>query len=74
MIKKLCIRKIVGRRNFRVLIDCGDPGLENLLPLGERKISKSGDCWDRRPPLTVISDERIPPNLISEVNTCTVVG
>jgi hypothetical protein len=40
MIKQLCIRKIVRSRNVRVLINCGDPGLEDLLPVGERKISK----------------------------------
>ena len=34
MIKQLCIRKIVRSRNLRVLIDCGDPGLENLMPVG----------------------------------------
>ena len=33
-------RKIVRSRNVRVLIDCSDPGLENLLPAGEHKISK----------------------------------
>jgi hypothetical protein len=33
-------RKIVGSRNLRVLIDCSDPGLENLFPVGEHKISK----------------------------------
>lgn len=37
MIKQLCIRKIVGSRNVRVLIDCGDPGLEGLFPAGEHK-------------------------------------
>ncbi len=35
-----CIGKIVQTRNVRVLIDCSDPGLENLLPLVEHKISK----------------------------------
>ena len=74
MIKQLCIRKIVRSRNVRVLIDCGDPGLENLLPVGEYKVAKTGDGSDRRPPLTVTSDERSPPNLISEVNTCAVLG
>jgi hypothetical protein len=34
MIKQLCVGKIVGTRNVRVLIDCSDPGLENLLPSG----------------------------------------
>jgi hypothetical protein len=53
MIKQLCIREIVRRRNAGVLIDCRDPGLENLLPVGEHKVAKLGDCWDRRPPLTV---------------------
>jgi hypothetical protein len=67
MIKQLCIRKIVRSRNIRVTIDNSDPGLENLLPVGEYKVAKTG-CCDRRPPLTVTSDERNPPNLISEVN------
>jgi hypothetical protein len=69
MIKQLCIRKIVRSRNVRVLIDCSDPGLENLLPIGEYKVAKIGDCSDLRLPLTVPSDERDPPNLISEVNS-----
>jgi hypothetical protein len=34
MIKQLRVRKIVRSRNIRVLIDCGDPGLENLMPVG----------------------------------------
>ena len=74
MIKQLCIRKIVRSRNVRVLIDCGDPGLENLLPVSEYKIAKPRDCSDRRPPLIVTSDERNPPNLISEVNTSVTLG
>ena len=57
-----------------MLIDCSDPGLENLLPMGEYKVAKPGDCSDRRPPLTVTSDERNPPNLISEVNTSVALG
>ena len=43
MIKQLCIRKIVGSRNVRVLIDCGDPGLEDLFPAGEHKIREPSD-------------------------------
>jgi len=74
IIKQLCIRKIVRSRNVWVLIDCGNPGLENLLPVGEYKIAKPRDCSDRRPPLIVTSDERNPPNLISEVNTSAVLG
>ena len=74
MIKQLCIGKIVRSRNVWVLIDCSDPGMENLLPVGEHKIAKPGDCSDRRPPLTVTSDERNPPNLISEVNTSVALG
>ena len=74
MIEKLRIRKIVRSRNLRVLIDCTDPGLENLLTLGEYKVAKAADCSDRRPPLTVTSDERSPPNLISEVNTSATLG
>jgi hypothetical protein len=73
MIKQLRIGKIVGSRNVWVLIDGGDPGLENLLPVREDKISKPSDCWGRGLCLKVTSDERNPPNLISEVNTCTVV-
>jgi hypothetical protein len=52
-----------------VLINCSDPGLENLLPVGEHKVAKLRDCWDRRLPLIVTSDGRNPPNLISEVKT-----
>jgi hypothetical protein len=74
MIKQLCIRKIVRSRNVWVLIDCTDPGLENLLPVGEYKVAKTGDCSDRRPSLIVASDERGPPNLISEVNTYAALG
>ena len=74
MIKQLCIRKIVRSRNVWVLIDCTDPGLENLLPVGEYKVAKTGDCCDRRPSLIVASDERGPPNLISEVNTYAALG
>jgi len=69
MIKKLCIRKIVRSRNLRVLIDRSDPGLKDLLPVGEHKVSKPSDGWDLRPALAVTSDERNPPNLISDVNT-----
>ncbi len=74
MIKQSCIRKIVRSRNVRVLIDCTDPGLENLLTVGEYKVAKTGGCSDRRPPLTVTSDERSPPNLISEVNNSAALG
>jgi hypothetical protein len=74
MIKQLCIRKIVRSRNVWVLIDCSDPGLENLLTVGEHKVTKTGDCSDLRLPLTVPSDERDPPNLISEVNTFAALG
>ena len=58
MIKQLCICKIVRSRNVWVLIDGSDPGLENLLTVGEYKVAKTGDCSDRRPALTVTSDER----------------
>jgi len=60
MIKQLCVGKIVGSRNARVLLDCSDPGVENLVPVGEYKVTKIGDCSDRRPPLTVTSDECSP--------------
>ena len=43
MIKQLCIGKIVRTRNVRVLIDRSDPGMENLVPVGEYKVAKSGD-------------------------------
>lgn len=58
MIKQLCIGKIVRSRNVWVLIDCSYPRMENLVPVGEYKVAKSGDCSDRRPALTVTSDER----------------
>jgi hypothetical protein len=74
MIKKLCIGKIVRSRNVRVPIDCSDPGLENLVPVGENKVAETGDCSDRRLPLSVTGDERSPPNLISELNTSAVLG
>ena len=74
MIKQLRISKVVRSRNVRVLIDCRDPGLENLLPAGEYKVAKTGDCSNCRPFLTVTSDGRNPPNLISEVNSCAALG
>jgi hypothetical protein len=74
MIKQLCICKIVRSRNVRMLIDCGDPRLKNLLPVGEYKISKASDCWGRGRCLIVTSDGRNPPNLISEVNTFAALG
>ena len=74
MIKQLRIGKIVRSSNVRVPVDCGDPGLENLLPVGEYKVAKTGDCSGRRPALTVTSDERNPPNLISEVDTRAALG
>lgn len=57
MIKKLCIGKIVRSRNVWVLIDCSNPRLENLVPVGENKVAKTGDCSDRRLALSVTSDE-----------------
>ena len=57
-----------------MLIDCSDPGMENLVPMGEYKVAKTGDCSDRRPALTVTSDERSPPNLVSEVNPSAALG
>ena len=74
MIEQLRVGKIVRSGNVRVPIDCGDPGSENLLPIGEYKVAKTGDCSGRRPALTVTSDGRNPPNLISEVNTCAALG
>jgi hypothetical protein len=56
------------------LVDCSDPGLENLLPVAEYKVAKTGDCSDRRPSLTVTSDGRKPPDLISEVDTLAALG
>ena len=58
MIKQLCIGKIVRGRNAWVLIDCTYPRMENFVPMGEYKVAKTGDCSDRRPALTVTSDER----------------
>lgn len=57
MIKELCIGKIVRSRNVWVLVDCSDPGLENLLPVGEYEVAKTSDRSDRRPLLNVTSDE-----------------
>jgi hypothetical protein len=74
MIKQLCIGKIVRCRNVWVLINCSDPRMENLVPMGEYKVAKTGDRSDRRPPLPVTSDERNPPSLISEANTSVVLG
>ena len=74
MIKQLCIGKIIRSRNVWVLIDCSDPGLENLLPSGEYKVAKTGDCSNRRLPLSVASNERSPPNLISGVKTSAALG
>jgi len=55
-------------------IDCGDPGVENLLLLSVHKISKPSDVWVLRPALVVMSYGRIPPNLFSDANTYVVVG
>ena len=57
MIKQLCVGKIVRTGNVRVLIDCSDPRLENLLPMGKYKVAETGDCFDRRPLLNVTSDK-----------------
>jgi len=57
-----------------MLIDCGDPGMENLFAVSEDKVAKTGDCSDRRPLLIATSDERSPPNLLSEVNTSAALG
>jgi hypothetical protein len=48
--------------------------MENLVPMGDYKVTKTGDCSNRRPALNVTSDERSPPNLISEVNTSAALG
>jgi len=32
--------------------------MENLVPVGEYKVAKTGECSDRRIPLIVTSDER----------------
>jgi hypothetical protein len=74
MIKQLRICQVVRSRNVRVLIDCSDPGLENLLPMGEYKVAKTRDCASRRLPLTRTSDERNPPDLISGVGTYAALG
>ena len=46
--------------------------MENLVPMGEYKVAKTGDCSDRRLPVT--SDDRNPPSLISEANTPVASG
>src|SRR5215472_299042 len=74
MIKQLRICKILRSRNVWVLIDGSDPRLENLLSTREHKIGKTSDCWARKLCLIVTNDGRSPPNLISDVNTCTAVG
>ena len=48
--------------------------MENLVPMGEYKVAKTGDCANRRLSLPVTSDERNPPSLISEANTSLVLG
>ncbi len=58
MIKQLCIGEILRGRNAWVLIDCSYPRMENLVPMGEYKVAKTGDRSDRGPALTVTSDER----------------
>ena len=68
MIQQLRVGKIVRSRNVRVFIDRSDPGLENVLPLSDYKVAKTGGDCDRRPFLNVTSDERNPPNLISGTN------
>ena len=40
MIKQLCICKIVRSRDAWVLINSGDPGLEDLVPMGKDKVAK----------------------------------
>ena len=57
MIKQLCVGKIVRGRNARVLLDSSDPGVENLVPVGEYKSTKIGYCSDCRPLMSVTSDE-----------------
>ena len=57
-----------------MLIDCSDPRMENLIPMGEYKVAKTGDRSDRRPSLPVTSDECNPPTLISEVDTSVALG
>jgi len=51
----LRVGEIVRSRNIWMLINCGNPGLENLLPLGEYKVAKTGDGSNRRSPLSVTS-------------------
>src|SRR5262249_41234172 len=66
MIKQLCICKIVRSRDAWVLINTGDPGLEDLVPIGKHKVDKPNAGWERRFFLAVTSDGSIPPNLISD--------
>ena len=63
MIKQLRVRKIVRSGNVRMLIDCGDPGLENLLAMSQHKIAEPSNYRDRKLCLTLTSDGRDPPNL-----------
>jgi hypothetical protein len=56
MIKQLRVRKIVRSGNVRMLIDCGDPGLENLLAASQHEITEPSDCWNRRLCLDATSD------------------
>jgi hypothetical protein len=39
-----------------MLIDCGDPGLENLLAASQHEITEPSDCWNRRLCLDATSD------------------
>ena len=63
MVEQLRISKIVRSRNVRVPIDCGDPGLENLLAMSQHKIAEPSNYRDRKLCLTLTSDGRDPPNL-----------
>ena len=74
MIEQLCIREIIRGRNVWMLFDCSDPGLEDLLSLGEHEISKASECWHRGTCLTVASDRRNPPDPISEGSPFAVLG
>jgi hypothetical protein len=43
MIKQLCKRKIVRRRDVWVLINRSDPGLKNLLQVSEHEVAEPND-------------------------------
>ena len=49
-----------------MLVDSGNPGLEDLVPMGMHKVAEPSGRWLRGSFLAVTGNGRIPPNLISE--------